>query len=68
MLVDAYNTCGNGGTGLPGTVDGCSVFEASRDQDKAYACVAAGDVIAEVSILVHDDEDRQTEENVQADD
>lgn len=46
MLVDAYNTCIDQ---LQGTVDGCSVFEASRDQDKAYHCQSTGQVVAEVS-------------------
>lgn len=45
MLVDAYNTCINQ---LPGTVDGCSVFEASRDEDKAWDCQSKGEVVAEV--------------------
>jgi hypothetical protein len=46
MLVDAYDQCYDK---LQGSVDGCSVFEASRDQAKADACLAQGEVVAEVS-------------------
>lgn len=45
MLVDAYEQCPNM---LQGTVDGCPVFEKSRDQAKADACFAKGEVASEV--------------------
>jgi hypothetical protein len=49
MLVDAYDRCKDK---LMGTVDGCSVFEASRDEDMAYNCRAQGQVIAEVCSII----------------
>lgn len=48
MLVDAYDKCARAGK-LRGSVDGCEVFEASRDQDKAFHCEAKGQTVAEVS-------------------
>ena len=45
MLVNAYKECYNQ---LPGTVDGCAVFEASRDKAKADNCRSTGDVVNEV--------------------
>lgn len=45
MLVDAYKQCYDQ---LPGTVDGCAVFEASRDKAKADSCRSTGDVVTEV--------------------
>ena len=47
LLVQAYQTCG-GNNLLQGTVDGCSVFEASRDQAAADGCVANGQLVGEV--------------------
>lgn len=43
MLVDAHSQCN-----LNGAPEGCSIFEASRDVDKAYACTSTGEVINEV--------------------
>jgi len=48
MLVDAYEQCTDM---LKGTVDGCPVFEASRDEDKAYHCYAKGEVASEVHLI-----------------
>lgn len=50
MLVDAYKTCIDQ---LQGSVDGCSVFEASRDEDKAWHCQPKGEVVAEVRRHTH---------------
>jgi hypothetical protein len=58
MLVDAYKTCGNATNPvtndplLYGAVDGCSVFEASRNKTLADNCFAAGQVVAEVSSAI----------------
>lgn len=49
MLADAYKECYDT---LTGTLDGCSVFEASRDKVKADACVSTGDVVTEVHYLL----------------
>jgi hypothetical protein len=43
MLVEANEKCR-----LPGTVDGCSIFEASRDEKKANDCRTEGSIVNEV--------------------
>lgn len=48
MLVGAYKQCYNQ---LPGVVDGCAVFEASRDEEKAKSCRSTGEVVTEVNDL-----------------
>ncbi|KAK1926900.1 hypothetical protein DB88DRAFT_536906 [Papiliotrema laurentii] len=42
MLVEANEKCR-----LPGTVDGCSIFEASRDEKKANDCRTEGSIVNE---------------------
>lgn len=44
MLVNAFNQCNDA---LDGTVDTCSVFTATKDQDAANACYASGQLVNE---------------------
>ena len=48
MLVKAHEECTDI---LRGNVTGCSIFEASIDEDKAFNCFAQGEVATEVGPL-----------------
>lgn len=48
MLVEANEKCT-----MSGTADGCSVFEASRDEKKRDGCVSEGTVVDEVGPVYH---------------